>query len=361
MRVCHLITTFDVGGAEKQLLTLSVNLKKRGIETTIVPLKGRNTLAFEAHENRINISEILLNKPFLKQVLLLRKFLRENDFDVVGAHLPRSEMICFLASPGKFYITRHNSEPFFPRSPRFVSKYLSKVITSRAFEVISISFAVRDFLVQSRELTRGRQSSVIEYGLPIDHQCKILSKQPLLSERVTYGTLSRLEKQKDLETMIRGFAVHAFTHLDCKLKIYGEGSLDGKLRELAHSLGVSHRVIFCGKVADSCEAYRTFDTLLMSSLYEGFGLVFLEALQHSKKVITSKIPSTLEIFGNNYQGFYSVGEASELSNLLNRTCHYKGTNSIQIHEKDRLKILEKFSVEIASEQYLRLWNSNAER
>ena len=199
--ILHVITTIDLGGAEKQLLTLSTCQRKAGFEVEVIFLKDKPTLLDSFLESGVKVDLDFAESGFCKQYFRLKKRNVQENL-VVHAHLPRAELLCALAlKPKSFVVTRHNSEPFFPKGPKVLSKLLSRFVLRKSFASISISKAVEIYLKNSGEICSLETNSVIYYGL---RDTSISSKE-IAENRVMaiqIGTVSRLAPQKNLPLLL---------------------------------------------------------------------------------------------------------------------------------------------------------------
>ena len=149
IRVIHVITTIDLGGAEKQLLTLATCQKEMGLDVEVIYLKGTPALLHDFLAAGIRVNSEFSSINLYRQVRKLRT-MRPSKNQVFHAHLPRAELLCSLSlRTGSFVVTRHNTEQFFPKAPKFISMLLSRFVLRKAFCSISISKAVADFLKSS--------------------------------------------------------------------------------------------------------------------------------------------------------------------------------------------------------------------
>ncbi len=97
--------------------------------------------------------------------------------------------------------------------------------------------------------------------------------------------VSRLESEKNVALAISSFAK---APVDACLIIVGEGSEHVHLENLARSLDISSRVFFEGEKS-AIEYYPLADLVLVTSHYEGYGLVIVEALASCKPVIATDV------------------------------------------------------------------------
>lgn len=128
-------------------------------------------------------------------------------------------------------------------------------------------------------------------------------------------TVGSLKDQKNHPLLLRAFA--AVSRRDALLMILGGGD-DGALRCLAADMGIADRVIFAGFHADPSPFYATADLFVLSSDYEGFGNVIVEALSFGVPVVSTACPSgPAEILENGRWGrLVPVGDADALARAI---------------------------------------------
>lgn len=101
--------------------------------------------------------------------------------------------------------------------------------------------------------------------------------------------VARLEPEKNVTLALRVFKeILKVSPLECCLIIVGEGSEQEKLMHLAQELGVADRIFFEGE-CDPAPYYALADLVLVTSKYEGYGLVIVEALAAGKPVLATDV------------------------------------------------------------------------
>lgn len=90
--------------------------------------------------------------------------------------------------------------------------------------------------------------------------------------------VGRLVEQKRLEDAIGAFAIAAEQVPAARFDIYGEGPLLSQLRSLATELGVADRVSFRGQTDRPLDVLASATASVLSSRYEGWGLVLTESM-----------------------------------------------------------------------------------
>lgn len=100
----------------------------------------------------------------------------------------------------------------------------------------------------------------------------------------------RLEKQKNYPIMLDIFAEVKKSFPKCKLHIIGNGSQKGILKNLAEKLNINDHINWYGFIKDPAEIMQKTDILLLTSTYEGFGNVIVEAMSLGLPVIAMDCP-----------------------------------------------------------------------
>ncbi len=308
--VFHVITTICRGGAENQLLTLIREQINIGRKVSLIFLKDKPELLQTLNRMGVEVhSEFAGLSPFA-QVLRIRKFLRGKGVLIHG-HLPRAELIAALAKgDNSLVVTRHNAEKFFPLAPSFLSSALSRYVIRKSKAVIAISESVSKFLDEQGELPNSVSPEVIYYGYTSNSQAVSVEKLreslriPLGAKVV--GTVARLTPQKDIPTLLLAFS-KLESDANLMLLIVGDGPLRDELQQMADRLEIQEQVIWAGRTDKVYDHLCLMDVFVLTSTYEGFGLVLLEALEARLPVIASNVSAIPEVLGQNYPGLVTPG------------------------------------------------------
>ncbi len=336
MRILHVITTIERGGAENQLLVLVREQKRQNFQVEIIYLKGKNELENDFRILGARVKAASTPRNIAKQLLTLYKETRDPSL-VVHAHLPRAELLVALAKPkATFVISRHNAEPFFPGAPDWISKRLSRFVAQRASRVIAITQTVKRYLVDNGEVSEQKKISVVHYGYPQEVHVNSRNRP---SGKI--GTLSRLVPQKDLPTLLRAFKIVLREQRHLILEIYGEGPERKNLEDLSKELGIQSSVRLVGRTDQVSKVMREFDIFVLTSRYEGFGLVLLEAMSNKVPIISSNSDAAVEVLGDNFPLFFQIGDFESLASLILKVLHANTAGYLDYQSKR----LDQFSPE----------------
>jgi glycosyltransferase involved in cell wall biosynthesis len=361
-KITHLITTIERGGAEKQLLTLVREQVKSGLGVEVFYLKGAPELKNEFENYGAVVNQTLLKKSFIQQIIILRKHLNQNQTPV-HAHLPKSELLASLScSKSRFIFSRHNSEPFWPKAPKILSNALSKFVANRSASGVCISNAVGDYVIQRGELSKEYDLKTIYYGSQKREQLNtkaLVEIKDQLRVRpgvLRVGVIGRLVKQKDYPTLLRAMKQVIDSGIETELFIVGEGVEKDNLVELTLELGINKRVHWLGRTPFVNEFLSQLDLFVLPSIYEGFGLVLLEAMQADKPILATNNSSIPEVLGDDYIGLFETSNIETLSGLVRKVL-LEDTFAKQL-VSNYSKRLENFRPEVMAEKLLHVYEKS---
>ena len=161
-------------------------------------------------------------------------------------------------------------------------------------------------------------------------------------------TVGKLKDQKNHSLLLRAFAVMCGP--DTRLMLLGEGENEAALRELASKIGIADRVIFAGFHPDPSAFYATADLFVLSSDYEGFGNVIVEALSFGLPVVSTDCPSgPAEILeGGRFGRLVPVGDAAALAREMGAAL------ADPVDREGQVRRAADFAPEIVARKYLDL-------
>jgi glycosyltransferase involved in cell wall biosynthesis len=213
---------------------------------------------------------------------------------------------------------------------------------------IAVSKGVADDLAQVGKLNRSSFSVIYNPTAESQSLLQNINADPwskFSGKRII--SVGSFKPQKDHATLIRSFSL-LVTHQSATLVILGEGKLRPDLERLINELGLSDHVVLPGFMNDPYPWYLGADLFVLSSRWEGFGNVVVEALQCGIPVVSTDCPSgPNEILEDGRYGrLVPVGDKIALAKAM----------SDALTEKPDRKLLKaranEFSVERIGQQYL---------
>ena len=225
---------------------------------------------------------------------------------------------------------------------RFVYNYL-------AWGIIANSQATKRALLRHAPWLTGDRISVVYNGIApcrfegsprtdLRGELKIEQTAPVV------GFVGQLDERKGIHTLLQAFEqVHAKVP-SAVLVFVGEGPLDSYIRDWCHQHRLDSSVRLVGFRDDIPEVMKNIDMLVLPSLWEGFGIVLIEAMAAAKACVTTNVSSMPEIVMDGETGLVvPVSDPVALADAVIRLL----TNPellIKCGERGRQRVLEMFTL-----------------
>lgn len=307
MKVAHLIKATRIAGAERHLLILLPGLKARGVDVRLLLLVEPDTpvddLADGLVKAGVTVERIVIHHHAdIGVIWRIRSALKADKPDILHTHLIHADVFGavagLLAGVPALVVSRHNDDLFRHYAP---VKLLNGLIWRRASAGIAISEAIRRFCIEV-EGAAAEKITTVHYGMPLPPEVDAKAVRAALRQELNAppdaliaGLVCRLVEQKGVIYALEAFAQLADLYPDARLVIVGDGGLRAELEAEAGRLGVRARTHFLGWRDDAARLMAGFDVFLMPSLWEGFGIVMLEAMAQAIPIIGSNVSAIPEV------------------------------------------------------------------
>jgi len=298
MKVLHVITGLDAGGAETQLAML---LRHTRHDSDVVTLYNPGPIAEQIRASGVSVRDIAMrSNRDLAALPKLRSLISGGRYDVVHAHLYRSQVYARpaarLARTPVVVTTEHSIGETHIERRRMTRSVRGLYLASELFSdgTIAVSDVVRDRLV--RWGVPADKISMIPNGLDADAltfdaeaRRRARAQFGISPETFVLGSLGRLDSNKRIDMVIEAAA--PLLGERCVLLIVGRGEGLEPAKAAAARAGVADRVIFAGFQADTVAMLSAFDLYVMASVQETFGLAALEAMACGLPVFYTTCPA----------------------------------------------------------------------
>ncbi|MCC6173791.1 MAG: glycosyltransferase family 4 protein [Chloroflexi bacterium] len=308
-RLLHVLSGGTVGGCEQHVLALLARLDRQRYEPWLAVFEAEpdEALPMLPLFRAAGVRTIDLGARRRSDPAAFARFARlvlRGGFDLVHAHSFRTELAAVCAarlasSTGSrrpwVVRTAHNVDEFYVQ-PRYAT--LARASARGLDRIVAISDAVADYLRDEARLPAAKIAR-IHYGLdavPFD-----ADRRPPLrrgaDDRPTLGVIARLAPQKGHRVLFDALPAVLERLPDLHVRIVGHEELStvAELRAYAGARGVADNVTFEGFRADVADVLADLDLLVLPSLWEGFGLVLLEAMAAGRPVVASAVGPIPEI------------------------------------------------------------------
>lgn len=161
------------------------------------------------------------------------------------------------------------------------------------------------------------------------------------------GRFSYLHKGFDL--LIQAFHLFSKQHQEWTLDIVGEGVEEPKYRQMIAEYGLEDRIIIHPFTNHIQDYYSNAQVYVLSSRWEGFGLVLVEAMAHGLPIISSDLPTSKEIMGD-FGLYFENGNVEQLAKKLEEATHLDW----QRQSSKALEIAKRFNLDTIVQQWKQL-------
>lgn len=342
-KLAFLISDMGDGGAERVAASLANGATRRGheVDLLLVQATGPNLALLVPAVRVIDLDA----HRILSAVAPLMRYLRDERPDVLHVSMWPLTVVGLvaakLASTGtKVAITEHITLSQQYGSLRSM-KWSVRLLYRLADKLIAVSKG------SARDLSRLAGvpvDTIYNPIVPIGAGPAVASAWPLGRRILAAGSL---KEQKNHLLLIEAISL-LNPELDASLVIIGEGSLRGLLEDRVKQLGLQSRIRMPGYMTDPSPYFRAAELFVLSSDYEGFGNVIVEALSAGLPVVSTDCPDGPgEILDDGQFGILTpCGDARALALAIERSLT-SSVNSARQRQR-----AEEFSEDVAVGQYL---------
>ena len=292
LRVAFLIPGLSGGGAERATAALAGFLNQDRFEVCLV--LERDTPAL--YEVPLGIKLVSLRAVKTRGALRpLIKFLRDWKPDILYSALPHLNVLAVIASKlslvsPKTVVSVHNNQKFELAAVQdgWLLKILMPLVYKLCDAVVVVSEGIKEELIISGvALTKLH----VIYN-PIDlNQISILSKEPVHHKwfdgsHSVVMAMGRLVSQKNYNLLLQSFLIIHKALPKARLIILGEGELLHELLKLRAWLELDDVVDFVGVQVNPFSWLAKASCFVLTSEYEGFGMVLVEAMAVGVPVVS---------------------------------------------------------------------------
>jgi len=309
MNLMIILPSMRGGGSEKVILTLLQNLDRNKYNITLVLVRKEGKyLSFIPSD--IKIIDLNLNSA-KKGILKIAATIRQNKPDIVFSTLGYMNLLLSIIkhiSPNKiFFIARESSiVSVNNKEERFTGlfNFLYRHCYSTLDLIICQSKYMKDDLMDNFNISSEK---LIVINNPVDMET-IHNKASMEDQKVLFNAnvinllaVGRLNKVKGYDKLIESVSLLGRNY---HLTIIGEGDEKKYLTKLVEKLKLGNRVTFLGFDNNPYKYMKQADVLVLSSQYEGFPNVILEANACGTPVVAFQCPGgVVEIIENGVNGF----------------------------------------------------------
>lgn len=323
MKVLHLISGGDGGGAKTHVITLLKRLMKEGIDVELLCIM-EGVFTEEAKEAKIPVKIIHQKKRYsLKPILDIKKYIAKGNYDLVHCHGARANYIAFFIKNSiniPFITTLHSDYKLDFKDSVYKQAIFMPInaIALRKFDyILAVTKAFKNMLIE-----RGfddKKLKVIYNGIDMEKQINPLDKKEFLEkynipynkDYVYVGIAARLQLVKGLKHFLEASKILLKDNKNIMFLIAGSGSLEENMKAFIKENNLQDNVKMLGFVKDIDSFYNSIDINVLTSYSESFPYALLEGARLKKATIATMVGGIPEMIKDSETGFLIKPHSSE--------------------------------------------------
>lgn len=359
MKILLVITGLGMGGAEHVVVNLADELAQRGHQVKIAYLTGQALVLPENPHIEVIPIGMTGAKSFFSAYFKLRGLIKSFKPDVVHSHMVHANILSRLLRLTvyipKLVCTAHNTNEggkLRMLAYRFTDK-LADITTNVSEEAVA-AFISKGAAKPERIVAVANGIDTNKFKFNSSDREK-LRKELKVTDQKMLLAVGRLDTQKDYPNLLNAIDQLKQTRQDFKVFIVGDGPLRAELTQRVKELGLTEYVEFLGVRRDVAQLMSAADVFVLSSAWEGFGLVVAEAMACERPVVATDCGGVKEVVGDAGK-IVPIRNAPVLAEAIDKVLDMNEEELISIGYRAREQIVEKYSLEANTNKYLELYD-----
>jgi polysaccharide pyruvyl transferase CsaB len=322
-----MISGGDKGGAKTSVFALLLALSEEIDITVACFTEG----VFYQEVLEMPVKSVLFKQKLrndLSVIGRLKRYIRENGFDIIHAHGARANFISMLLRPFVKVpiVTTVHSDYKLDFTDKLFKRVFYTALNAIALRTVDYYIGVSDEfkkMLISRGFAADRVFSVYN-AVDFNKELRFVEKNEFLarfglenSGKTLVGIIGRFDFVKGHDIFLRAAAEICKKRDDLLFLMAGEGAEENNLRRLAEQLGIAEKVIFTGFVTDIFSFINAIDINVCASRSESFPFMLLEGALLKKPTVSTAVGGIPDLILNGETGaLVQEGNFSELARSI---------------------------------------------
>lgn len=349
-----IIPRMGAGGAEKVVAVLANDLAKQGHFVKVYSIQAIKSffkldekVVYESGAHYISGNRKLFR--LIQKICIfpgafrkIRQEMKSGRYDVIFPFNYAADVIVGMNASFGLSCRYICSERNDPNRVKGVMRRLCNMAYQNADFLICQSKAVYDYY----DFIPAEKKKIIPNGININAEVVDIGER---TKRIV--SVGRLDKQKNYAFLIESFAEFCKSDNIYTLDIYGEGLEKKRIIKLIKKLDMGERVRLKGICDNTMEAIKDASAFVISSDYEGFPNVILEAMCAGLPVISTNFSpgNVKEILGNDCDMIIDCNDKKKMAEAMdillhdkNRILHMSRVNKIRVMQFSEKKMIREW-------------------
>jgi glycosyltransferase involved in cell wall biosynthesis len=356
MKILCVIDSLGSGGAQRQLVNLSIEFKKRGLEVSFLVYHSINFYKAILSEHNIPVHEIIEGN-YLKRIFSIRRFIRSGEFDSVLSFLEASNFICEIAGlprrKWKLVVGERSANPTILKSCKLRAFRWFHIF---ADYVVANSYENLKLVRKTNPLLSTKKCHVI-YNIIDFEKWKphYESYKYKNNEKFNLIVVASHQYLKNLDGLIEAVALLDVCEKESlMINWYGGARMDNSKEEALKKIeikGLKKVFNFHNPIADIQYEINKADALGLFSFYEGLPNTICEAMAMGKPVLSTMV-SDIPLLISNANLLSDPLNSNSISKSLKFVLKMSQNELLMEGEINRRRAMMLFNSEIDINKYL---------
>lgn len=352
-----------MGGAERQVCDLADQFADKGDQVLIISMTGETVN--RPLSSKVDVAELNMAKTpmgFIKAYWQSRRLIKQFKPDVVHSHMVHANIFTRLLRISthmrKLICTAHSSNE--GGRARMLAYRLTDGLCDLSTNVSqeAVDAAVkRGAVLASRTIAMPNGIDSVRFTFNSASRASLRAQLQLVDNTPLILAVGRLTEAKDYPNLLTAFRKLPQDVNPAQLVIIGTGEEQAKIEALVVRLGLTARVHFLGLQRNIHEWMSAADLFVLSSAWEGFGLVVAEAMACQRVVVATDCGGVKEVVGD--AGFLVPPKDSEkLASAMSDALALSLDTRTHLGSLARKRVEDNYSLSSVCERWLRIYSGD---
>lgn len=354
MRILHVITSLQLGGAETLVVNLLTRFHDESHEVGVVVFNGKQTELMDRLERECPSCKIYrFGNSYYNPWYIFKLVSIMKNYDIIHTHNSSPQLYAAIANIfcRKKLITTEHSTNNRKREQGGILRLIDKWMYRRYDKIICISQIAEEKLSSYLGNNTYNNICTINNGVDVEAFQRAKTIEGLKSDKFTIVMVAGFREAKDQDTVI--CAMSLLPKNEYELWLVGDGDRRKILEKMVNNLHIENSVKFFGFRPDVPNILKSADTVVMSSHWEGLSLSNIEGMAVGKPFIASDVAGLREVT-KDAGLLFPKGDAKALADIIqqlsNDPVYYK-----QIADQCFARA-QQYDIKKTVSQYLQVYN-----
>ena len=314
IRIAMIIGKWVGGGVESVIMNYYRHIDRNKIQFDFICDEDSTNIPYEEIEKLGG--KVIIVPPYqkvFKYIKELKRIFKQNNYKIVHSNINTLSVFpLYAAKKVNVPIRIAHSHSSINKSKKELLRNIIKIILknfSKTYATHYFACSQQAGISQFGEKTfNDGKIEIIKNAISLDDfsfnkniRNKIREELGIKNNYLVIGHVGRFVKTKNHDLIVDIFNELYKENKNYKLMLIGQGPLQEIIKQKVKDLGIENQVIFLGQQSNTSKYYQAMDLFLFPSLYEGLGMVFVEAqVSALPSIASTEVPQEAKVSDRAY-------------------------------------------------------------